>query len=134
MVFSIWSFSQMNMPNAPYVFNARKQAKNSFQHLTTFFISSMITKICKKFNSHDGFLRADQDRAINCCQMSWNGYSILQVAQIVIMGIELNVSAISSWKRHEKLLERIFVVFCRSKNILCYRLDSISFFNYGSKF
>ena len=30
--------------------------------------------------SHDGLLRADQDRAINCCQMGLNGCSILQVA------------------------------------------------------
>ena len=35
-----------------------------------------IAKICKKFNSHDGFLRADQDKATNCCPMDWIGCAI----------------------------------------------------------
>ena len=35
-----------------------------------------IPKICKKLNSHGGFLRADQGRAKMCCQMGWIGCAI----------------------------------------------------------
>ena len=39
-----------------------------------------------KFNSHDGFLRKNQDRAKKCCYMSWIGCDILQVAEKAIIG------------------------------------------------
>ena len=38
-------------------------------------------KIWNKSNSHDGFLKTDQGRAKNCCQIDWIGCPILQIAQ-----------------------------------------------------
>ena len=46
-----------------------------------YLINEGIAKTCKKFDSHDGFLRADQDRAKNCCQIGWIGCPIWQVDQ-----------------------------------------------------
>ena len=43
-----------------------KYKKKSFQQLATLFMSILdkgIAEICKKFNSHDGLMRADQDGA-----------------------------------------------------------------------
>jgi hypothetical protein len=35
----------------------------------------------EKFNHHNGFFKADQDRAKNFCQSGWIGCPILKVAQ-----------------------------------------------------
>ena len=44
---------------------------------TTFscLLDEGISKICKKFNFHDGFLRTDQDRAKNAA--GWDGLAVL---------------------------------------------------------
>ena len=39
-----------------------------------------IAIICKKLNSHSGFLSADQDRAKKCWRMDWIGCPILLVS------------------------------------------------------
>ena len=44
----------------------------------------------RKFNSHNGFLRADQGRAKNCCQIGWIGCPILQVAQKATMRFQIS--------------------------------------------
>ena len=36
-----------------------------------YLIDAKNTKICKKFDSDNGILRADQDRAKDGCQMDW---------------------------------------------------------------
>ena len=48
--------------------------------------ANLTAKMCKKFNSQDGFLKADQGRAKNCCQIGWIGCLILQVAQKATIG------------------------------------------------
>ena len=55
--------------------NTTKSLSNIWQHLSCPFDKGT-AKICKKFNSHRGFLRADQDRAKNCCQiwLDWLSY------------------------------------------------------------
>ena len=79
-------------------------------------------KICKKFNFHVGFLRADQGRAKYYCQIGWIGCPILQVAQKATMRLQFLAFAIPSSSRHEKrcqMVERLSVVFHHSRNILC---------------
>ena len=46
--------------------------------------ANLTAKMCKKFNSQDGFLKADQGRAKNCCQIGWIDCPILQIAQCQI--------------------------------------------------
>ena len=46
-----------------YAYRAVKFNKNHFQHLTTLFMPTSL--VFQKYNSHDGFLRADQDWANN---------------------------------------------------------------------
>ena len=45
-------------------------SKESLQYLTC-LLDEGIAKTCKKSNSHNGFLRAEKDRARNCCKMGW---------------------------------------------------------------
>ena len=74
----IW-LHQMAVPNHSMFlewWNTAKSLPNIWQRTA---------KIYKKFNSHDGFLRADQGRAKNCCHIGWIGCPILQVAQKVDM-------------------------------------------------
>ena len=59
-----------------------KYMKKSFYYLTTIFVSILdkgIAEICKKFNSHNGLLRADQDGAKTFLPDGLNGCPILQV-------------------------------------------------------
>ena len=63
-----------------------------------------IAKIDKKF---DDAMRADQDRAKQCCPMGWIGSAMQQVAQKAIMGFQF----LPSSSRHEKycrMLQRHF--------------------------
>ena len=58
----VYILGQQNLTQ--YVSRVMKYNKKSFQHLTIFFMSNEgITEMCRKFKSHYGFLRADQDRA-----------------------------------------------------------------------
>jgi hypothetical protein len=41
----------------------------TFHNFFSCLLDEGITKICKKFDSHDGFLRADQDRAESAAKM-----------------------------------------------------------------
>jgi hypothetical protein len=71
-----------------YVSRVVKYNKKYFQYLTAFFMPTYLTRGLqkfKKFNFHDGFLRADLGRAKNCCQIGWIGCPILQVAQKATM-------------------------------------------------
>ena len=60
------------------------------------FQSDLTAKMCKKFNSQDNFLRADQGRAKHCCQIGWIGCPIMQVC--------------TQKATAKKIVERIFVV------------------------
>ena len=60
--------------------NTTKSLSTNWQCFS-FWFDVKIAKMCKKFNSHSGFLRADQDRAKNCYRMCWIGGPILQLAQ-----------------------------------------------------
>ena len=65
-----------------YISRVVKYNKKSLDSIFHAYLTRKGTaKICKKFNSHDGFLRADQGIAKNCCQIGWIGCPILQVAQ-----------------------------------------------------
>ena len=73
--------------------------------------------MCKKFNSHDGFLRADQGRAKNCCQIGWIGCPILQVAQ---KATEISIFCIflqsphqvhTTHEKHCPMLVRLFFAY-----------------------
>ena len=68
-----------------------------------------------KFNSHDGFLRADQVRAKNCYQIDWIGCHILQVAQKAMVIFQfLHICAIPSSSSHEKHCQMVvFLLFLR---------------------
>jgi hypothetical protein len=62
------------------IYCTTKSLSNICQHFSC-LLDMGTAKICKNFNSHDGFLRADQSRAKNRCQIGWIGRPILQVAQ-----------------------------------------------------
>ena len=50
------------------VVNYNKIISNIRQHFSC-VLDKGIEKVRNEFNSHNSFLRADQDRSINCCQM-----------------------------------------------------------------
>ena len=52
-----------------------KYNKKSFHYLTTFscLLDEGIAEMCKKFKTHNGLLRAEQDRAKNYCQIGCIG-------------------------------------------------------------
>ena len=52
--------------------NTTKNLSKIWQHFSC-LLDKGTAKICKKSNSHNGFLRADQDRAKNYCQIGWIG-------------------------------------------------------------
>ena len=101
---------------ARYVYRVEEYNKKAFQYLTTFFTSTIvegIAIICKKLNSHSGFLSADQDRAKKYWQMGWIGCPILLVAQNTIMIFKFLLYFCKPrikwiWKT---LLDRLVVVF-----------------------
>ena len=68
--------------------NTTKSLSNIWQHFSCLILDKRTAKICKKFNSHYGFLRTDQGRAKNCCQIGWIGCPILQVAQKTIVTLQ----------------------------------------------
>ena len=72
-------------PNSQQVHIVEEYLKKSFQHLTVFscLLDEGLLTINKKINSHNGFLRADQDRAKSTSKLTG-----LQVAQKAIMGIQ----------------------------------------------
>ena len=79
----------------------------------------------KKFNFHDGFLRADLGRAKNCCQIGWIGCPIFQVVQKATVKFQflayfcpesphqVNMKNVVKWWKD------FFVVFNHSRNIPC---------------
>ena len=69
--------------------NTAKCLSNILQNFSC-LIDMGTAKICKKFNFHDCFLRADQGRAKNCCQIGWIGCPILQVAQKATMRFQIS--------------------------------------------
>ena len=88
--------------------------KKSFRHLTTFFISNCllderIAKICKKLNSHSGFL-SKIGRPI---------HPIWELNSSHIFAVPLS----SKHDKYCQILERLFVVFHHSRNILGFGLS-----------
>ena len=67
--------------------NITKSLSNIWQRFWC-LLDKGTAKICKNFNSHDGFLRADQGRAKNCCQIGRIGCPILQVAHKATLRFE----------------------------------------------
>ena len=95
----------------------------NFHHLITFFMSTSllegIAKICKKLKSHSGFLSYLQNRTANPVNLAAIFCPVLVCPQKATVGIKIFAVPLSS--RHEKcyqILERLFVVFHQSRNIL----------------
>ena len=89
--------------------------------ITSFLLDEGIAKICKKFNSHNGFLRTDQGRAKNNCQI---GFRILQVSSK--SHCEISISCIFLQSPHQvemrnivKCFKGFFLAFQYSRNIPC---------------
>ena len=59
--------------------NTAKSISNIWQHFSC-LLDKGTAKICKKFNSHDGFLRVNQEKE-KLQPDGWNGCPILQAAQ-----------------------------------------------------
>ena len=103
--------------------NTTKSLSKIWQHILC-LLDEGIAEICKKLCSHDGFLRADQDRSKQLLPDGLDWLSkILQVAEKAIMIFHFLAdfcNPLSS--RHEKhcqMLERLQMVFHQSRNISC---------------
>ena len=73
-------------------------------------VNKGIAKMTKNNNSHDGFLRADQDRLKNCCQMARIGYAILQVAQKALVVILFLACFCNSLIKYEKSCQNLKIL------------------------
>ena len=98
-----------------------KSISNIWQHFSC-LLDKGTAKICKKFNSHDGFLRADQEKEKVAARLA--GMAVLSCRQLKKPPWDFNflhIFAIPSSSRHEKrcqMVERLFVVFHHSRNTL----------------
>ena len=120
----------------------------SLYYLTIIFISILdegIVEIRKKFNSHDGLLRADQDGVKTFLPNGLNGCPILQVhkskshCEISISSTFFTIPSSSRHEKHYQMLERLFVLFHYTRNILWSCISVLmrrihSFINYDKTF
>ena len=118
--------------------NATKSHFNIWQHFSC-LLNKETANICKKLNSHV-FLRADQVMAKHCCQIGCIGCPMLQVAQEATVRFQFLVyfcNPLISYQQfgyqvltHDKrfqMVERLFVVFYHSRNILWGPRPSLEF-------
>ena len=70
--------------------NTSKSLSNIWRHFSC-LLDKGTAKICMKFNSHNGFLRADQGIAKNCCQKPKWDFNFLPVFAILLLSTYLGM-------------------------------------------